>query len=80
MLGTLCCLCHCANLNAHTPTQTDQQAGSCNAQVGTPITVPSQGFVDLGRIASMELNHKVQYTPCVDCSLVLDAAEHAAGA
>ena len=28
-------------------------------QVGTPITVPSQGFVDLGRIASMELNHKV---------------------
>jgi hypothetical protein len=29
-------------------------------QVGTPITVPSQGFVDLGRIASMELNHKVQ--------------------
>jgi len=27
-------------------------------QVGTPITVPSQGGVDLGRIASMELNHK----------------------
>ena len=30
----------------------------CGAQVGTPITVPSQGGVDLGRIASMELNHK----------------------
>ncbi len=28
------------------------------AQVGTPITVPSQGGMDLGRIASMELNHK----------------------
>ena len=27
-------------------------------QVGTPITVPSQGGMDLGRIASMELNHK----------------------
>ena len=28
------------------------------AQVGTPITIPSQGGIDLGRIASMELNHK----------------------
>jgi translation initiation factor 5B len=27
-------------------------------QVGTPITIPSQGGIDLGRIASMELNHK----------------------
>lgn len=28
------------------------------AQVGTPICVPSQGGVDLGKIASLELNHK----------------------
>ncbi len=27
-------------------------------QVGTPICVPSQGGVDLGKIASLELNHK----------------------
>ena len=27
-------------------------------QVGTPLCVPSQGGVDLGRIASLELNHK----------------------
>lgn len=27
--------------------------------MGTPLCVPSQGGVDLGRIASMELNHKV---------------------
>ena len=26
--------------------------------MGTPITIPSQGGIDLGRIASMELNHK----------------------
>ncbi len=29
----------------------------CN-QVGTPICVPTQGGIDLGRIASLELNHK----------------------
>lgn len=28
------------------------------AQVGTPLCIPSQGFLDIGRIASMELNHK----------------------
>jgi len=28
-------------------------------QVGTPICVPSQGNAELGRITSMELNHKV---------------------
>jgi translation initiation factor 5B len=28
------------------------------ARVGTPLSVPSQGGIDLGRIASMELNHK----------------------
>jgi len=28
------------------------------AKIGTPICVPSRGGVDLGRIASMELNHK----------------------
>ncbi|EIE19434.1 P-loop containing nucleoside triphosphate hydrolase protein [Coccomyxa subellipsoidea C-169] len=28
------------------------------AKVGTPICVPSQGGVDLGKIASLELNHK----------------------
>ena len=27
-------------------------------QVGTPLCVPSQGGIDIGRIASMELNHK----------------------
>jgi len=27
-------------------------------QVGTPICIPTQGGVDLGRIASIELNHK----------------------
>lgn len=27
-------------------------------QVGTPLTIPTQGFLDLGRIASLELNHK----------------------
>lgn len=27
-------------------------------QVGTPVCVPSKDGVDLGRIASMELNHK----------------------
>lgn len=35
----------------------------CHKQVGTPVCVPSQGFIDLGRIASMELNHKVHGTP-----------------
>ncbi|KAI8476355.1 MAG: P-loop containing nucleoside triphosphate hydrolase protein [Monoraphidium minutum] len=28
------------------------------AKVGTPVTVPTKGGLDLGRIASMELNHK----------------------
>ncbi|KAF5841812.1 translation protein [Dunaliella salina] len=28
------------------------------AKVGTPLCVPSQGNIELGRIASMELNHK----------------------
>ncbi len=27
-------------------------------QVGTPICIPTQGGVELGRIASIELNHK----------------------
>ncbi len=27
------------------------------AQVGTPLCIPSQGGMDLGRIASMEINH-----------------------
>ena len=27
-------------------------------QVGTPICIPSQGGIEIGRIASMELNHK----------------------
>ena len=27
-------------------------------QVGTPLCIPSQGGMDIGRIASMELNHK----------------------
>ena len=26
--------------------------------MGTPICIPSQGGIDIGRIASMELNHK----------------------
>ncbi|KAH7288942.1 hypothetical protein KP509_31G051600 [Ceratopteris richardii] len=29
------------------------------ARVGTPICVPSQEMIDIGRIASMEVNHKV---------------------
>ena len=28
------------------------------ARVGTQICVPSQGFIDIGKISSMELNHK----------------------
>lgn len=28
------------------------------AQVGTPICVPSQGGLDLGKISGLELNHK----------------------
>ena len=28
------------------------------ARVGTQICIPSQGFIDIGKIASMELNHK----------------------
>ncbi|KAK9798489.1 hypothetical protein WJX73_000508 [Symbiochloris irregularis] len=28
------------------------------AKIGTPLCIPSQGFLDIGRIASMELNHK----------------------
>ena len=27
-------------------------------QVGTPICIPSQDFIDIGRIASIEINHK----------------------
>ena len=27
-------------------------------QVGTPICIPSRGFIDIGRIASIEINHK----------------------
>lgn len=26
-------------------------------QVGTPLCIPSQGGIDIGRIASMEINH-----------------------
>jgi hypothetical protein len=29
------------------------------AKVGTPLCVPTQQGIDLGRIASLELNHKV---------------------
>lgn len=29
------------------------------AKVGTPLAVPSKGGFELGRIASLELNHKV---------------------
>ncbi|XXG40430.1 hypothetical protein AAC387_Pa01g1149 [Persea americana] len=28
------------------------------AKVGTPICIPSRGFIDIGRIASIEINHK----------------------
>lgn len=28
------------------------------AKVGTPLAVPSQAGIELGRIASLELNHK----------------------
>lgn len=28
-------------------------------QLGTPICIPSQGFIDIGKIASMEKDHKV---------------------
>ena len=27
-------------------------------QVGTPLCIPTQGGIEIGRIASMELNHK----------------------
>ena len=27
-------------------------------QVGTPICIPSRGFIDIGQIASIEINHK----------------------
>jgi translation initiation factor 5B len=27
-------------------------------QIGTPICIPSQEFIDIGRIASIENNHK----------------------
>ena len=30
----------------------------CVLQVGAPLCVPSQQFIELGRIASMELSHK----------------------
>lgn len=33
------------------------------AQVGTPVCVPSQNGIELGRIASLELNHKVRAQP-----------------
>eukprot|EP00850_Spirogloea_muscicola_P000071 SM000001S04473 [mRNA] locus=s1:387750:395011:+ [translate_table: standard] len=29
------------------------------AKIGTPICVPSKGFIDIGKIASIEINHKV---------------------
>lgn len=29
------------------------------AQIGTPLCVPSQDMISIGRIASMEVNHKV---------------------
>ena len=35
-----------------------QLPGCAVLQVGTPLCVPSQGGMDLGRIASLELNHK----------------------
>ena len=28
------------------------------ARIGTQLCIPSQGFIDIGKIASMELNHK----------------------
>lgn len=32
------------------------------ARVGTPLAVPTKGGLELGRIASLELNHKVRLT------------------
>ena len=32
--------------------------GHVMLQVGTPLCIPTQGGLDIGRIASMELNHK----------------------
>jgi translation initiation factor IF-2 len=56
--------CHAADTHVHmaNPAQHSGREGMCCIQVGTPVTVPSQGFVDLGRIASMELNHKAVNT------------------
>ena len=34
------------------------------AKVGTPIAVPSKGGIELGRIASLELNHRVRWGCC----------------
>lgn len=31
----------------------------CTFQVGTPLCIPSREFIEIGRIASMEVNHKV---------------------
>ena len=31
-----------------------------NLRIGTPIVVPSKGFIDLGKVTSIELNHKAQ--------------------
>ncbi|XP_062023106.1 uncharacterized protein LOC133739356 isoform X2 [Rosa rugosa] len=33
-------------------------AGETNVQVGTPICIPQRDFIDIGRIASIENNHK----------------------
>jgi len=36
----------------------DRDGRRAGRQVGTPICIPTQGGVELGRIASIELNHK----------------------
>ena len=43
-------------------------------QTGTPICIPSQGFIDIGRIASMEMNHKVVDTAKRGDSIDLELA------
>eukprot|EP00798_Chlamydomonas_sp_ICE-L_P031196 gene31196-6343_t len=41
------------------------------AKVGTPVCIPTQGGIDLGRIASMELNHKSVDTAKVGQSVAM---------
>ncbi len=41
------------------------------AKIGTPLCVPTQGGIDLGRIASMELNHKAVDTATAGQSVAM---------